>query len=94
MELALAIDGARFDHDLAGLAAMRAAVHAQRPPDAAGYAAIETEAGDAGVRRSTGHLHVGHRRAGAEAMAFLNLNVTEPSPKANDHALDAAVAHQ
>src|SRR5262245_726646 len=94
VDLTFAVDGARFDHNLAGLAAMRASVHAQRAPGAAWDAAIEGEAGDARSSCGAGDLHVGHRSADAEAMALLDLDVAEATPQADHYALDAAVAHQ
>ncbi len=94
MHIALAVDGAGLDQHLAGLGAMGAAVHAQRAADAARNAAIEGETGNAGVGGGARHLHVGHGGAGAKPRALLDLDVAEAAAQANDHALDAAVAHQ
>src|SRR6202162_1468432 len=55
MHLPLAIDGPSLDHDLACLAPMRPAVHAERAADAARDTAIEGEASDAGIRRRARH---------------------------------------
>ena len=71
MDVALAIDGAGLDQHLFRLAAVRAAIHAQRAADAAGDAAIEGQAGNAGIGRGARHLHVGHGGAGAEPDALL-----------------------
>ena len=67
MDVAVAVDGARLDQAVLGLAAVRAGVHAQRAADRAGNAAIEGKPGDAGIRRRARDLHVGHGRAGARA---------------------------
>ena len=73
---------------------MGAAVHAERAADAARDAAIEGEARDAGIGRGAGDLDVGNGCAGAEPRAVLDLDVAKAPAQANDHALDAAVAHQ
>ena len=64
--LPCAVDGARLDQHVLGLAAVGAGIHAQRAADRAGNAAIEGEAGDAGIGRRARDLHVGHGGAGAE----------------------------
>ena len=94
MDLAGAIDSAGLDHHLAGLASMGAAVHAKRTTDATWDAAIEGEAGDAGVGRGAGDLHVWHGGAGAEPRALLDLDVAEALPQTDHHAANAAVAHE
>ena len=64
----LPVDAARLDQHVLGLAAIGAAVHAQRAADRAGDAAQESEPGDAGLLRGARDLHVGHGGAGADAV--------------------------
>ena len=70
-----AVDGARLDEHVLGLAPVRAGVHAQRAADRARNAAIEGEPGDAGIGRRARHLDVGHGGAGAHAVAGLDLDL-------------------
>ena len=67
MDAARAIDRAGLDERVLGLTAIGAAVHAQRAADAAGNAAQERQAGDAGLLRRARDLNVGHRGAGAQS---------------------------
>ena len=53
VEASLPVDGARLDQCVLGLAAIGAAVHAQRPADRAGDAAEESEPGDRRLLRGT-----------------------------------------
>ena len=92
--LPCAIDGARLDQHVLGFAAVCAGVHAQRAADGAGNAAVEGEAGDAGLGGGARHLHVGDGGAGAHAMAGLDRDVGEAAAEADDDTRDAAVAHQ
>ena len=94
MDVALPVDGACFDQHVLGLAAVRAGIHAQRAADRARDAAIEGEARDAGIRCGARDLHVGHGRAGAQAVARLDLDLGEAAAEADDDARHAAVAHQ
>jgi hypothetical protein len=73
---------------------MRSAIHAQRPADAAWNAAIEGKARDAGVGSGARDLDVRDCRARPEARALLDLDLAEALAEADDHALDAAVAHE
>jgi len=57
-------------------------------------AAIEGEAGDAGIGRGARHLHVRNRGANPQPRPLLDRDLAEASPQANDHALDAAVTHK
>ena len=58
---------------------MGAAIHAQRAADAARNAAIEGEAGDAGIGRGARDLHVGHGGAGAEPASLASILIS-PKP--------------
>ena len=75
-DVAGAIDAARLDQHVLGLAAIGAAVHAQRAADRAGNAAQEREPGEAGLLRRPRDPDVRHRGAGADALA-LDLDVAE-----------------
>ena len=68
-----AIDAARLDQNVLGLAPIGAAVHAQRTADRARNAAQECEPRDAGLLRGLGDAQVRHRRSGAHAMVRLDL---------------------
>ena len=81
--VALAVDGAGLDQHVLGLAAVRAGVHAQRAADRARDAAIEGEAGDAGIRRRARELDVGHSRAGAQPVARLDVDLREAAAEAD-----------
>src|SRR6266545_251878 len=72
---ALAVDAARLDQRVLGLAAVGAAVHPQRAADGARNAAEESEPGDGGLLRGAAHLDVGHAGAGADARAGLDLHL-------------------
>ena len=87
------VDAARLDQRVLGLAAIGAAVHAQRAADRAGNAAKEREPGDAGLLRRARDLHVGHAGAGADARVGLDLHVAEAAAEPDHHARHAAVAH-
>ena len=63
--LPCAVDAARLHQHVLGLAAIGAAVHAQRAADRARNAAQEREARDAGLLRRARDFHVRHRGAGA-----------------------------
>ena len=91
--LPCAVDAARLDQRVLGLAAIGAAVHAQRAADRARNAAEEGEPGDRRLLRGTADLHVGHRGAGADAIARLDLDLAEAAAEPDDHAGHAAVAH-
>ena len=82
MDVALPVDGAGLDQHVLGLAAVRAGVHAQRAADRARNAAIEGEAGDAGIRRRARELDVGHGGAGAQAVARLDLDLARSRARA------------
>ena len=90
---ALPVDAARLDQRVLGLAAIGAAVHAQRPADRAGDAAKEGEPRDRRLLRGTADLHVGHRGAGADAGARFDLDLAEAAAEPDDDAGHAAVAH-
>ena len=89
---ALPVDGARFDQRVLGLAAIGAAVHAQRSADRARDAAQEGEPGNAGLLRRARDLHIRHRRAGAHARV-LDRGRIEAAAEPDHHARHAAVAH-
>ena len=89
----LPVDAARLDQRVLGLAAIGAAVHAQRPADGAGNAAEEREPGDRRLLGGAADLHVGHRGAGADAAAVLDLHLAEAAAEPDDDARHAAVAH-
>src|SRR6185312_7424582 len=88
-----AVDAARLDQDVLGLAAIGAAVHAQRAADRAGYAGEEGETGNAGLLRRARDHDIEHRRAGGDAMIVVAGDVVEAAAEADDEAFDAAVAH-
>ena len=88
-----AVDAARLDQRVLGLAAIGAAVHAQRAADRAGNAAQERKPGDAGLLRRARDLHVRHRGAGARCVCPLDLDVAEAAAEPDHHARHAAVAH-
>ena len=62
------------------------------PPIAARNAAQESEARDARLLRRARDLHVRHRRAGADAVAF-HRDLVEAAAEPDHHARHAAVAH-
>ena len=79
-DVALPVDAARLDQRVLGLAAIGAAVHAQRPADRAGNAAEEREPGDRRLLRGARDLHVGHRGAGADAVPASTFTSPKPRP--------------
>ena len=90
--VARAVDAARFDENVLGLAPVGAAVHAQRAADRARNAAQEREPRNAGLLRGLRDAQVRSRRAGAHAVA-LDLDLVEAAPEPDHHARHAAVAH-
>ena len=90
---ALPIDAARLDQRVLGLAAVGAAVHAQRPAHGAGDPAEESEAGNRRLLRGAADLDVGRRRAGADTRAVLDSHLTEAATETDHHARHAAIAH-
>ena len=92
VDAARPVDRARFDQRVLGLAAIGAAVHAQRAADTAGNAAHERQAGDAGLLRRARDFDVGHRRAGADARV-LDGDIAKTAAEPDHHARHAAVAH-
>ena len=93
MEASLPVDGARLDQCVLGLAAIGAAVHAQRPADRAGDAAEESEPGDRRLLGGTADLHVGDGGPGADAGAVLDLHLAEAAAEPDDDARHPCVAH-
>ena len=93
VQASLPVDGARLDQCVLGLAAIGAAVHAQRPADRAGDAAEESEPGDRRLLGGTADLHVGDGGAGADAGAVLDLHLAEAAAEPDDDARHPAVAH-
>ena len=89
---AAAVDGARLDQGVFGLAAIGAAVHAQRAADAAGNAAHECKSGNAGFLRRARYFHIGHCGAGAY-IVFFDRNLIEAAAEPDHDAWNAAVAH-
>ena len=77
---ALPVDRPRLDQRVLGLAAVGAAVHAQRAADRAGNAAKEGEPGDAGLLRRARDLDVRHRGAGADAVTPSTFDLVKPRP--------------
>ncbi len=88
-----AVDAARHHQHVLGLAAIGAAIHAQRAADRTGYAAQKRQAGDRGLLGGARHLHVGHRGAGAHAVIRFDRDLAEAAAEPDHHAGDAAVAH-
>ena len=80
VDAAGAIDAARLDQRVLGLAAIGAAVHAQRAADRAGNAAQKRQPGDAGLLRRARHLHVRHRGAGARCACPPTVTSLKPRP--------------
>ena len=91
-DVAAAIHTTRLDQRILGFATIGAAVHAERTADRAGDAAHEGKPGERGLLRGARNPHVGHRGAGAHALA-LDLDVGEAAAKPDDDARHAAVAH-
>ena len=94
VDIAVEVDGAGTGQDVLGLAAVGAGVHAQRAADRARDAAIESEAGNAGVGRGTRHLDVGDGRSNAQRIAILDPDLAETLAEPDDDAGHTAVAHQ
>jgi hypothetical protein len=88
-----AVDAARENQHVLGLAAIGAAVHAQGAADRTGDAAQKRQAGDRGLLRRARHLHVGHRGASGHAVAVLDCDLAEAAAEPDHHARDPAVAH-
>ena len=91
--VALPVDAARLDQHVLGLAAIGAAVHAQRAADGAGNAAQKRQPRDAGLLRRARHHDVEHGGAGDDAMAVFDCDVVEAAAEPDHHARHAAVAH-
>ena len=87
------VEPARLDQHVLGLAAIGAAVHAQRAADSAGNAAVEGKTSDARVTRRARDHDVEHRGAGAQAMPLLDRDGIEAAAEADDYAGHAAIAH-
>ena len=79
-KLPRAVDAARLDQNILGLAAIGAAVHAQRAADGAGNAAEEREAGEAGLLRLARHHGVEHGAARGDAIASRSVTALKPRP--------------
>ena len=92
-DAAAAIDAARGNQHVLGLAPIGAAIHPQRPADRARNAAQERQPGDRGLLGGARHLDVRHRGAGADARALLYRDIAEPATEPDHHARNAAVAH-
>ena len=92
-DIAGAIDAARLDENVLGLAPVGAAVHAQRAADRARNAAQEREPRDAGLLRGLRDAQVRRGRAGAHAIAWLDRDLVEAAPEPDHDARHAAVAH-
>ena len=91
VDAAAAIDAARLDQHVLGLAAIGAAIHAQRAADRARNAAQEGQPGDAGLLCRAGDFHVRHRSAGANVHA-LDRDLGKAAAKPDHHARHPAVA--
>src|SRR5262249_52017844 len=76
-QAALPIDAACLDQRVLGLAAVGAAVHAQRPAHGAGDPTEEGEAGNRRLLRGAADFNVGRRRAGADTRAVLDPHLAE-----------------
>ncbi len=87
-----AVDTARFHEHVPGLAAIGAAVHPQSAADGARDAAVERQPGNGRVLGSAGHLHIGHRGAGANACATFDGDVAEATAEPDHGTGNAAVA--
>src|SRR5262249_6757680 len=92
-QVAAPVDATCLDQCVLGLAAIRAAVHPQRPADRARDAAQEGEAADARFLGCARDPHIRHSGAGADAVSILDLDVAEAAAEPHDDARDAAVAH-
>src|SRR5215468_9154312 len=90
---ALSVDPARLDQRILGLAAVGAAVHAQRTAHRAGDAAEEGEPRDRRHLRGAADFHVRRSRAGADAPAVFDFDLAEAATETNDDARHAAVAY-
>src|SRR5262249_38072238 len=74
---ALSAAPAPLDHRILGLAAVGAAVHAQRPAHSAGNAAEEGEPRDRRLLRGAADFHVRRGGAGADTPAVLDFHFAE-----------------
>jgi hypothetical protein len=89
----VAIDAAHLEYGVFCLSAIGAAVHPQRPADGSRNAAKKCKTGNRRLLRRAANLHVGHRRADANAIAGLDPDFTETTAKPDDDTWDAAIAH-
>ena len=87
------VDPARLDQRVLGLAAVGAAVHAQRPAHRAGNAAEEVESRDRRLLRGAADFHIRRSRAGADPPTIFDFDLAEAATETNDDARHAAVAH-
>ena len=92
MKRAAAIDAARFDQRVLGLAAICTAVHPQRTADRSRNTAQEGKPGDAGFLRRARDFHIRNRRPGADPHT-LNGNLAEAAAEPHHHARNATVAN-
>src|SRR5215472_14324709 len=90
---ALSVDPARLDQRVLSLAAVGAAVHAQRPAHRAGNAAEESESRDRRLLRGAADFHIRRSRAGADTPTIFDFDLAEAATETNDDARHAAVAH-
>src|ERR1700733_15122841 len=90
-DISAAIDAARLDQDVLGLAPIGAAVHPQGAADAAGDAAQKRQAGDTGFLRGAGHFHIRHRCSNADLRA-VGGDHAEAFAQPDDDTFDTAIA--
>src|SRR5207244_5892776 len=80
------VDPARLDQRVLGLAAVGAAVHAQRPTHRAGNAAEESEARDRRLLRGATDFHIRRSRAGADTRTFFDFDLAAAATETNADA--------
>ena len=91
-QVSLTINTVRFNQDILGLAAIRAAIHAQRAADRSRNAAQKCKPGNARRLRGARHHNVEHRGTGGDAM-ILDFNIVEAATQADHHSRHTPVAH-
>src|SRR5215470_4049764 len=89
---AAAINAARGDQNVLGLAAVGAAIHPQCAADRARNAAQKRQPGNCGILGGPRHFHVRHRGAGPDTHALLGRDVAETPAETNHHARNTAIA--
>jgi hypothetical protein len=90
--VAAAVDAARLDQRILGLAPIGAAVHAQRATDRARNAAQKRETRKSSFLGGARNPHIRHRGAGTNARAF-NRDLAKATTESHHHTRHATIAH-